>query len=57
MDIWGLCPTCDAWFPCEGWFDRTRPEPTCPACSESPVAIENRALVIRLPEPDVAQAS
>ena len=50
MDIWGLCPSCSVWFPCEGWFDKTAPEPTCPTCAEPPSAIENRALAIRLPD-------
>jgi hypothetical protein len=57
MDIWGRCPRCAAWFPCEGWFDRTVPEPTCPDCGVAPVAIENRAIVIRVPDPEVAEAS
>lgn len=57
MDIWGLCPSCETWFACRGWFDRTAPEPTCPTCEAAPVAIENRALVIRLPEAHVAGAS
>lgn len=44
-EIWGLCPSCERWFYCERWFDRTASAPTCPACSSDPVAIENRALV------------
>jgi hypothetical protein len=48
MDIWGLCPTCDTWFPCERWFDRAAPEPTCPSCGEAPTAIENRTVVVPL---------
>jgi hypothetical protein len=57
MDIWGRCPDCATWFPCEGWFDREVPEPTCPSCDRAPTAIENRAVVVRLPEPDAARAS
>lgn len=45
VDIWGLCPTCEQWFRCERWFDRTAPQPTCGRCGAEPVAIENRALL------------
>jgi hypothetical protein len=48
MDIWGLCTVCDAWFPCEDWFDRAAPEPTCPTCGAEARAIENRSAVIRI---------
>lgn len=41
--IWGLCPSCQRWFYCEGWFDKTAAEPTCPVCAWEPVAIEHRA--------------
>jgi hypothetical protein len=54
MDIWGLCPSCDRWFRCEGWFDRTAPHPACRHCDAEPVAIENRlarALVVTDPAP------
>ncbi len=50
MDIWGLCPTCSAWFRCEDWFDRSEPEPTCPTCDEAATAIENRAVVVVIPD-------
>ena len=43
MEIWGLCESCDRWFYCDGWFDKSRPEPTCPVCARPVVAIENRA--------------
>jgi len=42
-DIWGFCPRCDRWFACDGWHDRSRPEPACPTCAAAPTAIENRA--------------
>ncbi len=34
--ILGLCPTCDAWFPCDEWFDRTVPVPCCATCRLPP---------------------
>lgn len=45
-DIWGLCPNCDRWFRCEGWFDRRAPQPVCDRCGLEPVAIENRSLAL-----------
>jgi hypothetical protein len=54
MDIWGLCPDCDAWFACEGWFDRNAPHPRCPGCGLHPVAIENRAALIVIPDSEPA---
>lgn len=41
-EIWGLCATCNRWFFCEGWFDKTVPQPRCPVCFTEPTAIENR---------------
>jgi hypothetical protein len=48
-DIWGLCPGCDEWFACAGWFDRSSPEPVCPTCGEEPRAIANRGITLRIP--------
>lgn len=52
MEIWAYCASCGHWFYCPAWFDRTQPQPCCPACGAEPTAIENRAAVgSRLPAP------
>jgi hypothetical protein len=43
VEIWGWCSDCARWFYCDGWFDRTRDEPTCPVCAGQATKIVNRA--------------
>ena len=39
MDLWGMCPECEAWFSC----DPASADWSCPACDRDPVRLENRA--------------
>lgn len=42
MEIWGLCPACREWFPCDEWFDQDAPLPCCPSCGRSPSRVDYR---------------
>jgi hypothetical protein len=45
MEIWGRCGSCERWFYCP--MSTTEPW-SCPVCAAEPIAIENRALPVRV---------